>query len=134
MAACTAPSSQQLACRRARRLTWLSSRRMSKVSRLKLRGSSPKKRILAARHRGPSPGDLADFIRMVQKSLKEEPEMSVVSATTALHRLARGWSAGNGGTELASATVDVLVLLSHRLADIFRYANSPSSSSGFGGV
>ncbi|CAE7445535.1 RAP [Symbiodinium necroappetens] len=78
-------------------------------------------------------GDLADFIRMVQKSLQEEPEMGVVSATTALHRLARGWSAGNGvGAELASATVDVLVLLSHRLADIFRYANSPSSLSGLG--
>ena len=72
---------------------------------------------------------------MVQKSLQEEPEMGVVSATTALHRLARGWSAGNGvGAELASATVDVLVLLSHRLADIFRYANSPSSLSGLGGV
>ncbi|CAJ1423521.1 unnamed protein product [Effrenium voratum] len=70
-------------------------------------------------------GDLWHFLGLVQESLRGN-SLDAVSASTALHRLARFWAESReASAPSAGKSLEVLVLLSHRLADIFRYTEGP---------
>ena len=61
------------------------------------------------------------FLDTVNDSFTHK-DLDVVSATTAVHRLARWWSKNEKATaEIVHRTLDVLVLISRNLADIFRF-------------
>ena len=64
---------------------------------------------------------ISDFLTLVNDSFTHK-DLDVVSATTAVHRLARWWSKNEKATaEIVHRTLDVLVLISRNLADIFRF-------------
>ena len=61
-----------------------------------------------------------DFLTLVHDSFTHK-DLDVVSATTAVHRLARWWSKSQPAAEFKGRTLEILVLISHHLAEIFRF-------------
>eukprot|EP00435_Cladocopium_sp_Y103_P070742 s469_g35.t4 len=66
-------------------------------------------------------GGISDFLTLVNDSFTHK-DLDVVSATTAVHRLARWWSKNEKAkAEIVHRTLEILVLISRHLADIFRF-------------
>lgn len=65
-------------------------------------------------------GGISDFLTLVEDGFVHK-NLDIVSATTALHRLARWWSRNERATEFVRRTLEILVLISHHLADMFRF-------------